>query len=423
MPDRPIEEVLGLLPAPVVPDATFESRLRRRLAAELRGDDSRAPAVDDDHDLEPAEVPELEANTTVIGTRRPGLWLAVAAALVAVLAATVVATRNDDTSTTVAGPTRTYAGAALTTIEIDEGTNPYFVAVGEDAWVLSLGGDLTRIDRETGEVLGRFTVPESSPLAVDQRAVWIAGAVNGYVLRLDPRTGARVAHIGTGIEVLPSTIRLPMLEGASRQFSLIGGIASDGAGVWVGDRDGRLLRIDPATNEVERSLPVAVRPDHIRTDGDLVLVANLAKGEVLVLDGETGEERRTVGPRDDLAGAALYDGALYLQDAATGVVTRIDLASGDEATSAPLGSAADAVGQPLLPTGLVVGYAGVLVATDAGSRSLHVLDPVTLERRGTLAVAAGHGDMAIGPDGSAWVVRTGDRAVIRIDPKPGQAVR
>jgi streptogramin lyase len=418
MPDRSIEDVLDLLPAPVEPDAAFEARLRERLASELQRDDSRAKDNDNDDEFDTAEVLELEANTHVVRTHRPGLWLAVAAVLVAVMAATVVATRDDGTSTTVTAPTRTYAGAELTAIRIEGGTNPpYFVAVGEDAWVLSLGGDLTRIGRESGEVLGQFTVPESSPVAVDQRAVWVAGAVNGDLLRLDPRSGDVVARISTGVEILPFTIRIPMLAGPSRQFSLIGGITSDGSAVWVGDRAGRLMRIDPATNEIEESFPVAVRPDHIRAEADAVLVADLPGGDVVVIDRQTGDEKLALEPRDPLAGAALYDGSLYLQDEATGVVTRIDLASGDEVTSAPLGASPAAVTEvPTLPTGLVVGAAGVLVATDSGSRSLHVLDPVTLEERGTLEVKTGSGDMTIGPDGSAWIVRMNERTVIRIEP-------
>ena len=72
---------------------------------------------------------------------------------------------------------------------------------------------------------------------------------------------------------------------------------------------------------------------------------------------------------------------MYLQDATDGTVTRVDLETGDERTSEPLG-VVDPLGQPVLPTALVVTSSGVLVDTDTAPASLHVLDPMSLERGG-----------------------------------------
>jgi len=423
MTERPIEDLLSVLPQPAAPDPAFEAQLRRRLTEELHatGTDASMPGAAHDR-ATTTEVFELEATTTdTIRAPRTNVWLraAAAAAVVAVGAAAVaVALQGDDPSTTVTAPDATFVDATLETIALDQGsTDPYFVAANGDAWVLTLGGDLIRVG-SSGAAVPVASVPEASPLAVDDEAVWIADAVDGRVLRLDPTDGSVVAEIDTGIEVLQSTMRLPMPEGESRRFALIGGIVANGESVWVGDRAGRVLRIDPRTNEIADSFDVPVRPDQLQIDGDDLLVVNLTGSEAAVVDSTTGDVVRTADTVEDLAGAAVHDGALYLQDATDGTVTRIDLETGDERTSQPLGGSLHFAGQPVLPTGLLVTPAGVLVDTATQPESMHILDPTTLAETGTLAVTSDHGDMAVSPDGSVWLVRANARIVVHIVPRP-----
>ena len=425
MPEHTIDELLRRIDESTMPDPAYEARLRERLRDELHQAvpndalESRAPTERSEPLTE--EVLELEA----IATRpRPRIrWWAAAAAAgltaasVAVVAAVVT---NDDESTTIAAaPDTTFVGSTLDTFELPAGdANPYFVAVGDDVWVLTLAGELKRIDGVTGQVVDEFTVPESSPLAVDDDAVWIADAVDGDVLRLDPETGELVERIATGVEVLDSTFRIPMLEGPARQFSNLGGIVTDGSSVWVGDRAGELMRIDPDSNEIDRRIPVPVRPDILRLDGDFLLAANLTGGEVAVIDIDSGDVVHSDVGFDDLAGASLYDGALYTHEGADGTVTRVDLDSGDEDSSEPLGPSVQRAVQPTLPAGLVVSASGVLVGTDSEPASLHVLDPVTLERLDDLVVAPDHGEMTLAPDGSAWATQTSARTLVHITPQP-----
>lgn len=422
MTGRSIDELLSLLPL-VEPDATFEARLRGRLERELAGQGDEQPAASiDPHSTSTSEVFELEATTSpsTVTKRVPTQWLraAAAAAAVAVGAATVFVALQEDSTTTLAPPDATFVGATLETIAIDVAvSDPYFVAAREDTYVLSLAGDLTRIS-DTGGATRIAGVPEASPLALDDEAVWIADAVDGRVLRLDPEDGTVVAEIETGIEVQQSVMRVPMPEGPSRQFALIGGIVSSGDSVFVGDKTGRVLRIDPDTNEVVDTFDVPVRPDQLQHDGEHLLVVNLTGGQAAVVSTESGEVVHPVEEVDDLAGAALYGGALYLQDASDGTVTRIDLETGAERTSQPLGASYDPSGQPVLPTGLVVSAAGVLVDTATEPESLHILDPETLNETGTLAVTRDHGDMTVAPDGSVWLVRGNQHAVVRIVPRP-----
>ena len=119
-----------------------------------------------------------------------------------------------------------------------------------------------------------------------------------------------------------------------------------------------------------------------------------------------------------MAGAALYGGAVYRQDRATGTVTRIDLESGSESNSVALGPPQERPGTPTLPTGLSVSGAGVLVDTTSTPESLHILDPVTLQEIGRLATAPDQGDIAIAADGTVWLVRALANEVVRITPVP-----
>ena len=426
MSDRSIDDLLGQLPKPVAPDPEFDAPLRQHLAEELRStDDERTAAGTQPSGPTTTEVIDLEATTsTTIATKKssPTRWLrAAAVAAVVAIGATVaaVAVRDEGESTTVDAPDATFVDAEVSPIDLTGLTpdDPYFVATSEATWVLSLDGDLTRIDASgTPELVTQ--VPKASLLAADDEAVWIADAVDGRVLRLDPADGSVIAEIETGIEVQPTAFRLPMPEGPSQQFALIGGIASDGASVWVGDKAGRVLHIDPETNEVDGTFDVPVRPDQLQVVRDQLLVVNVTGGEVAVVDSESGELIRDVVELDDLAGAALDAGVLYVQDAADGTVTRIDLESGDEHSSEPLGASLDLAGQPVLPTGPVATANGVLVATAAEPDSVVVLDPVTLRQTGTLAVEADHGDMTVAPDGSVWLVRGNAQTVVHITPRP-----
>ncbi len=227
-----------------------------------------------------------------------------------------------------------------------------------------------------------------------------------------------MTRIETGVEIIENAVRFPMLEGTTRAFAQIGGIVSTGDTVWVGDRAGSVMRIDPATNEIVETFDVPVRPDLLRADGDLLLAADLLGAGVAVVDVSDGTVVYEATDLDDLAGAALYGGAVYLQDRATGTVTRTDLATGDELTSVALGASVERSSQPTMPTGLVVSGAGVLVDVDTAPDSLHVLDPITLVEVGTLAVTADQGDMTIAADGSVWLVRTQANAVAHITPVP-----
>jgi outer membrane protein assembly factor BamB len=364
----------------------------------------------DDESPASSTVPDVTPAPTPVPTTSP-------APVVTTSPATVAASNAPPVATTVPAPDMTFVGATLEAFPVDAEYNPYFVGVAEEVWVSSLAGELLRLDPATGEIVVRATGPESSPFAVDADALWIADATTGDVIRLDPVDGTEVARIPTGVEVLENRFRQPMLEGEARTFAEIGGIVSTGDAVWVGDKGGAVMRIDPSTNEIVATLEVPYRPDLLRVEGDRLLAVDPLGGKAAVIDTDDGTVLHEFTPLEDLAGAGLYNGAAYFQDAVTGTVTRIDLATGEQLASAAREGPLDPSSQPVLPTGLAVSAAGVLVDSTTEPDSIHVLDPVTLEEVGTLATTADQGEMALASDGSMWLVRFRANEVVHITPR------
>ncbi len=423
MPEIPIEALLGGLDDELQPDLAFETRLRRRLVDEL----AVAPDTTGTNTATPLEVVELELTRTpdAAGTNRRWFAAATAAAAIVVVLGAIAVFRDgdrgadrtaEDPIVSTLGPGRSFAGASIEAATIEGGGNPYWVTAGSDLWVMSLEGDLTRLDRVTLDPIGSLSVHESSDMAEGAGAVWVADALTGDVIRIDPFTVSPAATITTGIEVDPATNRpigVPQASGPERPMALIGGIGASDDAVWVGDHAGRLLEIDPESNSVVREVAIDLRPDLLRLDAGTLLVGDLGAGTIAVLDEATGDEITRFGPIDRLVGADLGAGAAYLLDGTDGVVTRVDLGTGSVTSSDPLGASWNVAGQPVYDAGVVVGDAGVLLETDDG---FFVLDPVTLEPLGEIEIPGTGGDMTIGADGTAWVVRYSARTVARVVP-------
>ena len=153
---------------------------------------------------------------------------------------------------------------------------PTAVAVdGQMAWVATADGRLHRIDTATGAV----TVPATTELVhrirIGQGGMWLM-TFDGKVLRVDRRTGKVVAQV----------------PGSFRAADLAVGAEVGAEGVWVYDQhQGAVLRIDPATNRIARTIPVISQP--------LVEVSSrvlaLGAGAVWVLD-KGGEALVRVDP-------------------------------------------------------------------------------------------------------------------------------
>ena len=183
------------------------------------------------------------------------------------------------------GSTRSSTSA---TQRIPVGNGPSGIAISPGAvWVTNrLDDTVTEIDSKTGNGPPAHldAGPSPSDIAYGLGALWIANESSSTVTRLDPRTGG-LQHVqrrqrprggrgrvrlGLGREQ-PRRHRLadrsaPATPSRPRSRSVPGPssvLASDGA-IWVADSyGGRIVRIDPATNAVVRTIAVGSGPQSL----------------------------------------------------------------------------------------------------------------------------------------------------------------
>jgi streptogramin lyase len=121
-------------------------------------------------------------------------------------------------------------------------------------WVTSGSyGTLSRIDPQSGEVVAKIDVDHGAvAVAVDESsgAVWVGGLSwntkpeNNKLSRVDPETNRVVAEI---------PIRADARDGGADNVAV-----GEGA-VWVLSVDGRILKVDPETNEVADMVSVGTK--------------------------------------------------------------------------------------------------------------------------------------------------------------------
>jgi DNA-binding beta-propeller fold protein YncE len=154
------------------------------------------------------------------------------------------------------------------------------LAVGSGAvWVAVQGADeVTRFDAVTGKVLDRIPSPKPTAVAVDGQTLWVATA-DARLHSIDIGTGAArvraTTDMVTRIQVGQGGVWLMTFNGkvlhvdrrTGRILAQVPGtfeaadLAVGAEGVWVYDQhQGTVLRIDPGTNRVVRTIPVTSQP-------------------------------------------------------------------------------------------------------------------------------------------------------------------
>jgi DNA-binding SARP family transcriptional activator/ABC-type transport system substrate-binding protein len=164
----------------------------------------------------------------------------------------------------------------------------------------------------SGKVVRQVAVPGTAHVRFGLGSLWSV-SVDGELTRVDPETGKTVARIGLGIT--PS------------------GLAAGAGSVWVTDLNSRtLLRVDPALNVVADRIPLPKAGNEQTQD---VLVADgsvwIAHGGenpgawVERLDPATGRVRHRFSILGGEASAlAFADGALWVASAPAGDLRKID---------------------------------------------------------------------------------------------------
>jgi virginiamycin B lyase len=244
------------------------------------------------------------------------------------------------------------AGPRVEQVPAGDAADPrWFAADDQSLWVHALTG-LVRVDLATSAITAQVPMfMQYGYAGTGEGAVWQTDFDSGTLLRIDPATNkvVKTISVGSGPE---------------------GVVVTDGA-VWVAERhDGTVTRVDPATNTVVATIQVAPA-------------------------GSGGPQQMTVGPD-----------SVYVSVENSGKLVRIDPATNEVGFSLPLG--------PIASDGTQV-WMGVDAGAN-GKPQLVRIDPVTGETI-TALDTSGIGWVAVGL-GSVWA--TTDSGVVRIDPVTGR---
>jgi DNA-binding beta-propeller fold protein YncE/predicted Ser/Thr protein kinase len=230
-------------------------------------------------------------------------------------------------------------------------------------------------------------------LAVGEDRVWATSALDGTLVRIDPRTREVTGEIELG-------------KGIS-------GVAVGKGFVWVTrPATGELLRVDPDLQRTDPDRRIVTRielggrPGAIAFAGGRVWVADEAGAGVTVVNPPAGRVyRRNLFPRAEPLRLGAGAGGLWVSSASTGSIRRIDL-------SDAVGETAIAVGRG--PSGITVGGGIVWVSNSRGDAVTRV-DPATRALLGEpVPVGDRPGGIDAGTD-AVWVANAADGTVSRID--------
>lgn len=274
-----------------------------------------------------------------------------------------------------------------------EGGGP--LAVGEGAvWAMNQGKEiLMRIDPARNAVVARIKLDPPNEAAAGDGAVWLSNPSFNTVTRVDPATNTVTATIPVGAQ--PE------------------GIAVSPGAVWVANAGGpSVSRIDPATNRVVATIRVGPKGDCCADHMNLIASPRavwvaLTNGDGIVrVDPATNRVVATARLAYQPCGflAADETGVWSTGGACGGdVVTRVDVRTNRRIAN--LGE--------VFPSGIVLAFGSVWVATDAGN--VDQLDPRSGSLVARLHIVGEPERLGVG-FGSVWINDDYGR-VLRVKPQ------
>lgn len=250
--------------------------------------------------------------------------------------------------------------------------------------------------------------------------------LEGRILRQDPtlavapppprapaaiRAPAPVTEPAPRPVVRPSTVIAGVL--AAGTVAIVTAIAllarGDDASVTIPPNT--IALIDPATNRVEATVPVGVRPGEVVSGAGSLWVANLDDRSVTRIDSETRRVVRTISLDAAPDALAVGAGAVWVVNGRVGTLYRLD--PDFNSVSKPLTLGGRSINY--VDGGVDVGGGGVW-AVFADSTLAHV-DPVTLSAATAPVAGFGPGDVVFAFD-SVWVSASdARRGVQRFSPR------
>lgn len=180
-------------------------------------------------------------------------------------------------------------------------------------------GSVTRIDPKTDKpigtvVVGKIGVDGPQKLAEGAGSVWVDESNTNEVIRMDPTTGAVVAHIPVG-----------------EHFTPCGGVVATDSAVWVTGchETTGVIRIDPATNAVVATIALrGFGADPVVIDGAVwvPIGGDGYKHELVRIDPATNliDRELPLEALTDIGGSAVAGGDLWIGNS-TNAILRVPL--------------------------------------------------------------------------------------------------
>jgi YVTN family beta-propeller protein len=273
------------------------------------------------------------------------------------------------------------------------GSPPLRIAASADAtWVTSEpDGTLTRLDPESGEVVGKPIELGAgiSGVAVGEGSVWVTDPPFGELLRVDPASGEVSQRIDVGGHP--------------------GAVAYGGYRVWVADLDGRgITAVNAKGGRVfKRGIAPHEAPLRLATGGGGLWVAIADTNRIRRVDESTATTSGATIVGANPAGVTVAGGRVWVANSGSGTVTAVDLQ-----TRTALGAPIDVGSQP---GGIDAGSDLVWVAL-TGEDAVARIALESGEREGApIEVGPEPGAVAVGKT-AVWVADNGDGTVTRIEP-------
>jgi YVTN family beta-propeller protein len=244
---------------------------------------------------EAVEAPRVRAHRASRG------WIAVAVALAAVIAASLVALGRGSSAAAVGANSVAIIDPRTNHVvgDVPVGSGPDALAVGAGGVWVANGDDgtVTRIDPRTRRVVSTIGIgTDVSDVAVGYGSVWVADGNDGTLTRIDPSQNA-----------VEATFRLGSSDALSPQP--LYSVTTGDHRVWV-TRGNRLLGLDPASGRV--GLRVPVEPPVGLAERNGIVWVTTTVDRVVELSARTGAVTGSISLSDRGIAPVLTQGSLWM---------------------------------------------------------------------------------------------------------------
>jgi class 3 adenylate cyclase/ABC-type branched-subunit amino acid transport system substrate-binding protein len=261
------------------------------------------------------------------------------------------------------------------------------------------------IDGADGKLVGEVPLADRPSLAAAAgQTIWVASDLRKTVSAIDG-SSRRPVH------VTPTGMRA-------------GALAADAGGAWLVDRFGRrLVRVDRDYGEAARptSLPrppdrgpvrdVAAQPG-LAVGNDAVWITT-GSSQLLKVDPKTRKVVRSIDTGLSLDAVAVGDGSVWLASGPSATVLAVDPASGAVRSRIPIVGDPDATSP--FPRAIAVAD-GAVWTLNANTSSVTKIDPQTRGVVATITLGAGRAPTSLAAGaGAVWISNRGDGTVTRVD--------